>query len=73
MNNSTQNLFLVGSYLEAHQKILNSTHAMLHNCKHFLKSKILQGHSEIIVFDGLLETIYFLLDCMDGTDYIKML
>jgi hypothetical protein len=51
----------------------NSTHAMLHNCKHFLKSKILQGHSEIIVFNGLLETIYFFLDCMDGTDYIKML
>ncbi len=66
-------LVFFNCYLEVHQKILNSIHEILQNCKHLPKSKILQGHSKIIAFNGLLEIVYLFLDHLDGIDYINTL
>jgi hypothetical protein len=60
-------------YLEVHWKILNSICAMLQNCKHLPKPKILYGRYEIIIFNGLLGIVYIFLDRLDGTNYTKTL
>jgi hypothetical protein len=46
---------------------------MLQNCKHPPKSIILEGCVEITTFNGLLEIVYIFLDCLDGSNYTKML
>jgi len=46
---------------------------MLQNCKHLPKSIILWGCFEIIAFNGLLEIVYIFLNCLDRSNYTKML